>query len=176
MAAEHVHEGDAENGTKRSHSNDGGRVAEPRARRTRATCPPGRPNPQDRRIRNDWKDVPRNVPKPGPRTILRQQTPPEKPIKNGPEIINFRPVLSSRATLANRRLQPLGHLIRMIFLTSRSHIRPVVVLLSRWGCRRGAVSGNGARRAGEVDERVRNGRTPMANARRKYVNAPGQPS
>jgi hypothetical protein len=31
-------------------------------------------------------------------------------MKNGPEIVNFRPALWSLATLANRRLQPLGHL------------------------------------------------------------------
>jgi hypothetical protein len=37
--------------------------------------------------------VPKSVPKPGPRTIHRQPTPTNKPIKNGPEIVNFRPVL-----------------------------------------------------------------------------------
>jgi hypothetical protein len=42
--------------------------------------------------------------------INRQPTPTKEPIENGPEIVNFRPVLESRATLANRRLQPLGHL------------------------------------------------------------------
>jgi len=31
-------------------------------------------------------------------------------MKNGPEIMNFRPVLESRATLANRRFRPLSHL------------------------------------------------------------------
>jgi hypothetical protein len=31
-------------------------------------------------------------------------------MENGPEIVNIRPVLEPRATLANRRLQPLGHL------------------------------------------------------------------
>jgi hypothetical protein len=30
--------------------------------------------------------------------------------KNGPEIVNFRPVLESPLALANRRLRPLGHL------------------------------------------------------------------
>jgi hypothetical protein len=30
--------------------------------------------------------------------------------KNGPEIVNFRPVPRFLAALANRRLQPLGHL------------------------------------------------------------------
>jgi hypothetical protein len=32
------------------------------------------------------------------------------PNKNGPEIVNFRPVLRFLVALANRRLQPLGHL------------------------------------------------------------------
>ena len=32
------------------------------------------------------------------------------PKKNGPEIIDFRPVLGFLAVLANRRLRPLGHL------------------------------------------------------------------
>jgi hypothetical protein len=31
-------------------------------------------------------------------------------MKNGPEIVDFRPVLRCVAALANRRLQPLGHL------------------------------------------------------------------
>ena len=51
-----------------------------------------------------------SVPERGPRTILRQQTPTKFPLKNGPEIIDFRPVLGFPAALANRRLQPLGHL------------------------------------------------------------------
>jgi hypothetical protein len=54
--------------------------------------------------------VPTSVPKRDPTTILRQQTPTRFPIKNGPEILDFRPVLRFRAALANRRLQPLGHL------------------------------------------------------------------
>jgi hypothetical protein len=54
--------------------------------------------------------VPAGVPKLGPTTVKRQPTPTNDPIKNGPEIVNFRPVLGSWATLANRRLQPLGHL------------------------------------------------------------------
>jgi hypothetical protein len=37
--------------------------------------------------------VPRSVPKRGPTTILRQPTPTKLPIKNGPETVNFRPVL-----------------------------------------------------------------------------------
>ena len=54
--------------------------------------------------------VPASVPKRGPRTVIRDPTPTNVPIKNGPEIVNFRPVPEARATLANRRLQPLGHL------------------------------------------------------------------
>ena len=37
--------------------------------------------------------VPTSVPKRGPTTIIRQPTPTKVPIKNGPEIIDFRPVL-----------------------------------------------------------------------------------
>jgi hypothetical protein len=37
--------------------------------------------------------VPKSVPKRGPTTIIRQSTPTKKPIKNGPEIVDFRPVL-----------------------------------------------------------------------------------
>ena len=37
--------------------------------------------------------VPKSVPKRGPKTIIRQPTPTKRPIKNGPEIVNFRPVL-----------------------------------------------------------------------------------
>jgi hypothetical protein len=37
--------------------------------------------------------VPKSVPKRDPTTILRQPTPTNKPRKNGPEIIDFRPVL-----------------------------------------------------------------------------------
>ena len=54
--------------------------------------------------------MPNTVPERGPRTINRQPTSTKLPKENGPEIVNFRPVLESRATLANRRLQPLGHL------------------------------------------------------------------
>src|SRR6266850_8390423 len=36
--------------------------------------------------------VPQSVPKRGPKTIVRQPTPTKRPIKNGPEIVNFRPV------------------------------------------------------------------------------------
>ena len=37
--------------------------------------------------------VPKSVPKRGPKTIIRQPTPTKRRIKNGPEIVNFRPVL-----------------------------------------------------------------------------------
>ena len=37
--------------------------------------------------------VPASVPKLGPRSIHRQPTPTKLPMKNGPEIVNFRPVL-----------------------------------------------------------------------------------
>jgi hypothetical protein len=37
--------------------------------------------------------VPTSVPKRGPTTIIRQPTPTKFPIKNGPEIDDFRPVL-----------------------------------------------------------------------------------
>src|SRR5687768_3078410 len=43
--------------------------------------------------------VPRNVPKRGPKPVIRQPTPPTNPIKNGPEIIDFRPVLELPAAL-----------------------------------------------------------------------------
>ena len=56
------------------------------------------------------RSVPASVPKPGPRTIIRQPTPTKFQLRNGPEIIDFRPVLEFLAALANRRLQPLGHL------------------------------------------------------------------
>jgi hypothetical protein len=39
------------------------------------------------------RSVPKSVPERGPATIIRQPTPTNHPIKNGPEIINFRPVL-----------------------------------------------------------------------------------
>jgi hypothetical protein len=37
--------------------------------------------------------VPTSVPKRDPRTIIRQPTPTKVPTKNGPEIVDFRPVL-----------------------------------------------------------------------------------
>jgi hypothetical protein len=39
------------------------------------------------------RSAPKSVPKRGPPTIIRQPTPTNKPTKNGPEIVNFRPVL-----------------------------------------------------------------------------------
>ena len=44
------------------------------------------------------------------KNIILKPTPTNVPIKNGPEIVNFRPVLGFPVALANRRLQPLGHL------------------------------------------------------------------
>src|SRR5947209_17392575 len=41
----------------------------------------------------------------GPWTIIPQPTQTNVPIRNGPAIIDFRPVLGSPRTLANRRLQ-----------------------------------------------------------------------
>ena len=40
--------------------------------------------------------VPTRVPKRGPITIIRQPTPTKVSIRNGPEIVNFRPVLHFR--------------------------------------------------------------------------------
>jgi hypothetical protein len=56
------------------------------------------------------RSVATSVPKRGPWTIIRQPTSAKFPMKNGPEIVDFRPVLEFSAALANRRLQPLGHL------------------------------------------------------------------
>jgi hypothetical protein len=56
------------------------------------------------------RSVPNTVPERGPRTINRQPTSTKLPKENGPEIVNFRPALESPLALANRRLQPLGHL------------------------------------------------------------------
>lgn len=63
--------------------------------------------------------VPVGVPKLGPGSVKRQPKPTKLPMKNGPEIVNFRPVLESPATLANRRLQPLGHLTATRLLSIR---------------------------------------------------------
>jgi hypothetical protein len=54
--------------------------------------------------------VPKSVPERSPTTIIRQPTPTKVPINNGPEVFNFRPVLGFPTALANRPLQPLGHL------------------------------------------------------------------
>jgi hypothetical protein len=43
--------------------------------------------------RNRHSSVPVSVPTPGPRTVNRQPTPTKLLMKNGPEIIDFRPVL-----------------------------------------------------------------------------------
>ena len=50
---------------------------------------------------------------------LRHPTPTNLPMKNGPEIIDFRPVLEVLAALANCRLRPLGHLTvhRQVYVT-----------------------------------------------------------
>ena len=37
--------------------------------------------------------VPKSVPKRDPTTIIQHPTPTKRPLKNGPEILNFRPVL-----------------------------------------------------------------------------------
>jgi hypothetical protein len=65
--------------------------------------------PQSRERRTAQR-VPKSVPKRGPMTILRHPTPTRFVRKNRPEIRDFRPILLSPAALANRRLQPLGHL------------------------------------------------------------------
>jgi hypothetical protein len=64
--------------------------------------------------------VPASVPKLEPRTINRQPANKE-PTKNGPEIVNFKPVLESQATLANRRLQPLGRLTANAKCNGKQH-------------------------------------------------------
>jgi hypothetical protein len=43
-------------------------------------------------------------------------------MKNGPEIVNFRPVLGFSAALANRRLKPLGHLTADGKYTAGKHL------------------------------------------------------
>jgi hypothetical protein len=64
----------------------------------------------DRHTLAPQSSVAASVPKRRPRTVSRDPTPTKVSIKNGPEIIDFRPVLGFLAALANRRLQPLGHL------------------------------------------------------------------
>ena len=43
--------------------------------------------------RQEGVSVPNSVAKRGPKTIIRQQTPTKFRLKNGPEIVDFRPVL-----------------------------------------------------------------------------------
>jgi hypothetical protein len=64
--------------------------------------------------------VPVSVPKRGPTPIPRHPTPAKRPMKNGPEIVDFRPVLCVVVALANRRLQPLGHLTAALKYTAPS--------------------------------------------------------
>jgi len=54
--------------------------------------------------------------------ILQHPTPTNKPKKHGPEIVNFRPVPCFVAALANRRLQPLGHLTADCQHAARKHL------------------------------------------------------
>jgi hypothetical protein len=74
--------------------------------------------------------VPISVPKRDPITIIPHPTPTTNSIKNGPEIVNFRPVLLSLAALANRRLQPLGHLTVSILLKILTIRRGLIRLCS----------------------------------------------
>jgi hypothetical protein len=61
--------------------------------------------------------VPESVPGRDPTPVQQHPTATKLVRKNRPEIRKFRPVLRARVTLANRRLQPLGHLTVWIFLT-----------------------------------------------------------
>jgi len=54
--------------------------------------------------------VPKSVPKRGPMTIIRQPTATKFPTKKGRNLEDSSPFCDSPAALANRRLQPLGHL------------------------------------------------------------------
>src|SRR4030095_16338466 len=83
--------------------------------------------------------VPRSVPKRGPAPIIRQPTPTKFPIKNGPEIVNFRAVLRFLAALAKPRLRPFGHLTD-----------PVSVRASELGLTQ-ALNGNRAHPSGVKD-------------------------
>jgi hypothetical protein len=74
-----------------------------------------------------WYSVPESVPKRGPTTIIRQPTPTKFLIKNGPEIDDFRPVLRFLAALANRRLQPLGHLTDPVSIRPATCCAKVIV-------------------------------------------------
>ena len=64
--------------------------------------------------------VPRSVPNAVPCKSGGSQRQPTCVPENRPEIDDLRPVLRSRATLANRRLQPLGHLTArlQVYVTS----------------------------------------------------------
>jgi hypothetical protein len=53
---------------------------------------------------------------------MPQPTPTNIPIRNGPEIVDFRPVLGFLAALANRRLRPLGHLTAEAKYKRRRHL------------------------------------------------------
>jgi hypothetical protein len=53
--------------------------------------------------------VPESVPGRGPTPVRQHPTATKFVRKNRPEIRRFRPVLRALVTLANRRLQPLGH-------------------------------------------------------------------
>jgi len=79
------------------------------ARRKMITCPAAH--------NGIGRSVPVSVPERGPKPVIRQSTTTTKSIHNGPEIIDFRPVLESPATLANRRFRPLSHLTVLILLT-----------------------------------------------------------
>jgi hypothetical protein len=62
--------------------------------------------------RTAWqrRTVSKTVPELDPILVIRNPTRTKLPKENGPEINDFRPVLELSAALANRRLQPLGHL------------------------------------------------------------------
>ena len=93
--------------------------------------------------------VPASVPKLGPRPINQQPTPTKLPMKNGPEIIDFKPVLESRATLANRRLQPLGHLTSRLGLVREPRLKASPVSIRRaMSCAKDIVHGRYLGRAG----------------------------
>jgi dipeptidyl aminopeptidase/acylaminoacyl peptidase len=56
------------------------------------------------------KTVPKSVPRRGQIPVQAHPTPTSYVRRNRPEIVDLRPDLESLTTLANRRLQPLGHL------------------------------------------------------------------
>jgi hypothetical protein len=63
--------------------------------------------------------VPKNVPGRGPILVQTQPTPTSYVRRSRPKIVDLRPDLESLFTLANRRLQPLGHLTahRQVYVT-----------------------------------------------------------